>query len=173
MTAPRPAGACFFLRVWRQSGATKTAGGVPCPIFYTAAPTQNPKRCQSPTRTRDTRKMSLQVARRDSSPADEWRRGEVMACAAALFPAIVWSGGQAGLDTLESNSTRRKRNYLSEVKESGSQAHSCSPIHSALIPVNSLAGMKVHEESSHNHAVGGQEPLPLYCSFWSPFPLHP
>lgn len=88
-----------------------------------------------------------------------------MACAAALFPAIVWSGGQAGLDILESNSTLRKRNYLSEVKESGTLAHSTSPIHSALIPVHSLAGMKVHEESSHNHAVGGREPLPLYGSF--------
>lgn len=108
-------------------------------------------------------------ARRGSSQADERRRGEEMVCAAALFTAIVLSWGQAGLDILESNRILRKHNYLSEVKESGSHAHSTSPIHSALIPVNSLARMKVHEESSHNHSVGGQEPLSSYCSFSSLF----
>lgn len=70
-----------------------------------------------------------------------------MACAAAPFPAIVLSRGQAGLDIFESKSTLRKCNYLSEVKQSGSHAHSTSPTHTALIPVNSLARLKVHEQS--------------------------
>lgn len=60
------------------------------------------------------------------------------------LPLLFLSRGQAGLDMLESNSTLRKRNYLSEVKESGSHARSSSPTHSALIPGNSLGGMKVH-----------------------------
>lgn len=85
-------------------------------------------------------------ARRGSSQAER-RKGEVMASAAALLPAIVLSWGQAGLHILGSNSTPRKHNYLSEVK--------------------------VHKESSHSHNVGGQEPLSLYCFCHSPLPLHP
>lgn len=48
-------------------------------------------------------------------------------------------------------------------------------MHSALIPVNSLAGMKVHEEIGHNDSVGdrSQDSACLACSFGSSSQLHP
>lgn len=48
-------------------------------------------------------------------------------------------------------------------------------MHSALIPVNSLAGMKVHEEIGHNYSVGdrSQDSPCLACSFAPSSQLHP
>lgn len=65
-----------------------------------------------------------------------------------------------------------KGNYPREVKQSGSNAHSTPPMHSALIPVNSLAGMKVHEKIGHNYSVGDRS-QDSACSSRTSSQLHP